>query len=308
MYLVNQVEMTEPITKQIVMGLPQTGKTTFLAALWHVVESGEVPGALQLAEMSPVRKYLNKIRKDWLDYRIVGRNVVNTEEIVSMKLTPHKGGAVTEVFFPDLAGETFELQWKERAWKKSYDELAREARGLLLFVHSENYVQPVGLDTIEALTEAVEEATDDLKNIESDADEDATSSATETPIPWSDEFVPTQVQLVELLQFFTLRSHTYPLSRVAVVVSAWDRVIDVFDDPAEWLTSCLPLLNQFLKANDDTLEYRVYGVSAQGGDITVSEETTRLQEVVQASDRIIVVGPDCTRHDITAPVRWLMNE
>ena len=50
----------------LMLGLPESGKTTFLAAVWHVIMSGEVDEALQLSKVGPHTLYLNEIRKRWL--------------------------------------------------------------------------------------------------------------------------------------------------------------------------------------------------------------------------------------------------
>ena len=65
------------LVKQLVVGLPRTGKTSFIAALGHVVESGEVPNSLQLVDLGNVRDRVNAISKEWLGYREVDRTNFN---------------------------------------------------------------------------------------------------------------------------------------------------------------------------------------------------------------------------------------
>ena len=71
--------MRAPYCKQLLIGLPETGKTTFLAALWQVVESDEVPGALRLEKLHGDREHLNKIRADWLCCSPMGRTIIAAE-------------------------------------------------------------------------------------------------------------------------------------------------------------------------------------------------------------------------------------
>src|SRR5437660_6881619 len=115
--------------KQLIIGLPESGKTTFLAALWNVVTSREVDGSLRLVKLDGDRKHLNKIRKAWLEYRKVGRTVPTTEEVVSMKLGLPRDDRLVELVFPDMSGESFRQQWVDRKWTKEYDELVSEASG-----------------------------------------------------------------------------------------------------------------------------------------------------------------------------------
>src|SRR5260370_25751159 len=100
--------------KQLIIGLPETGKTTFLAALWHVVNSREVRGALELLHLEGDRKHLNIIRKAWLEFREVGRTIPTTEQIVSMRLGVQGEAEAGELVFSDMSGEAFRQQWVDR--------------------------------------------------------------------------------------------------------------------------------------------------------------------------------------------------
>jgi hypothetical protein len=66
----------------------------------------------------------------------------------------------------------------------------------------------------------------------------------------------------------------------------------------------MPLLDQFLKNSPDNFEVRVYGVSAQGGNVRGASRT-ELLKVRQSSLRIRCVGRNTTPHDLTAPLVWL---
>src|SRR5437870_5902491 len=139
--------------KQLIIGLPETGKTTFLAALWHVVISEELADSLQLLKLEGDRKHLNIIRTAWLEFREVGRTVSTTEEVVSMKLGQTGKSEAAELIFPDMSGESFRKQWVERKWTKEYDELVANASGIFLFVHPLKVTAPDRIDA--AIQQAV---------------------------------------------------------------------------------------------------------------------------------------------------------
>lgn len=68
----------------LMIGLPQTGKTTFLAALWHVVKNlHEVPGALSLKKLQGDQEHLNRICDNWLEFKQVARTNPVSEIVVS---------------------------------------------------------------------------------------------------------------------------------------------------------------------------------------------------------------------------------
>ena len=48
--------MTE---RALLVGLPESGKTTFLAALWHIIASGDVNESLVLGAAGPSMEHLN---------------------------------------------------------------------------------------------------------------------------------------------------------------------------------------------------------------------------------------------------------
>jgi hypothetical protein len=277
----------------LVVGLPGTGKTTFLAALWHIVESAEIGCSLVLKELHGNREHLNKIRNDWLGCRKLDRTRLIDEQIVSMKLTRPDGKEIIEVFFPDMSGESFRLQWTDRRWQKSYHELVQKATGVLLFIHPDEIDEPIRMDEADKLVMELPESPD------------PDTHTTEEFAEWNPSHAPTQVKLVELLQFISACHLARPL-RISVIVSAWDLISGSNQQPDEWVDDRLPLLSQYLTANSACLPYRIFGVSAQGGNYS-SESSDRLSRFIVPSKRIIVVGSDCGSHDLTTPITWLMG-
>jgi hypothetical protein len=273
------------------IGLRETGKTTFLAALWHVLRNSDnVPGALRLAGVRGDRTYLNDIEQLWLGCRPLERTKVGGEPI-TIRIQHATTEEATELSIPDMSGELYEdVQWEKRECPRSYSELASSANGALLFLHPYNTNETDSIARINQIMHGV---------IESPTPPGPVGS--QKAIPWHPKHAPAQVKLVELLQFLLLdvQSHL----QIAVIVSAWDR-ITYRVTPEGWLQKQAPLLSQFLTANDDQIEHRVYGVSAQGGPL---ENADALLTHTDPTRRIRVVGPEGESNDITAPVRWLMT-
>jgi hypothetical protein len=281
----------EPINA-LLIGLPETGKTTFLAALWHVVESGEVQSSLKLENLHGNRDHLNLIRSEWSSCKPLSRTGITSEKLVSMLLTDPETGKTTEVYFPDMSGESFHLQWKTRKWTKEYDDIVIKASGALLFIHPNMVREPIRIDYASQFVDIIGKS-----------ESPPEGSSPESEIPWDPGFAPTQVELVDLLQFHKSRLIDRASFRIGLIISAWDLIKD--QNPEDWLRKRLSLLDQYLKANQEYFILRIYGVSAQGGDLP--KESDRLCEAIRPSDRIIVVGQDCGSHDITAPVKWVMG-
>jgi hypothetical protein len=122
---------------------------------------------------------------------------------------------------------------------------------------------------------------------------------------WEPSLAPRQVQLVELLQFIAGRDYFKPPFRLALVVSAWDKLKATGISPAKWFATQVPLLFQFVESNRNLFEYTIYGVSAQGGDYGQADKLTEMDP----SERIDVVSSDGrnSSHDLTEPLLWLMR-
>lgn len=288
----------------VAIGLPEAGKTTFLAALWHVTEREEVPGSLRLEKISENAKHLNGIKNDWLTFTRVGRTVRGQEQSATLWLRDESGD-IGEIVFPDLSGESFQEAWEERHWTKEYNQLITDAGSVLLFIHPGTLKEPYTIAEMQRMAEA---ASPDENDDAAADDGDESAQSPEAAEEWDPENVPTQVQLVELLQFAHDRIKANRPIRVAVIISAWDLVKDDYPGeagPKSWLERRTSYLHQYLSSNFELFRFRVYGVSAQGGDL--KNDRQHLLNFGCASDRIIIEGPHCEPHDISEPVRWCLG-
>jgi len=274
------------------IGLPGSGKTTFLAALWHVLSDRSSATTLKLTKLSGDRTYLNQITKEWRECSQVPRTNLQTEQVVVLHLNGEGFGAF-DLSIPDLAGEAFKQQLTDRRMSRHHDTFIQEATGVMLFIHPD--VQKGTQLTVAQHLEAT------LLGSQTTNAERANAVAN----AWSPDMLPHQAKLVELLQF--LLDRTQRKLRVAVVVSAWDLVDGIGMPPHGFIARELPLLQQFLEANDDLLAHAVFGVSAQGGDITVEVEKQTLLELDDALKRIKVRQDQEASQDITKPIAWLLG-
>jgi hypothetical protein len=96
------------------------------------------------------------------------------------------------------------------------------------------------------------------------------------------------------------------------MLSAWDKGTGEGLSPIEFLRQKLPLLHQYLENAGDNWNWRVYGVSAQGGeyeevkeDAPAIAEARSLRELDVPSERIKLVDETSSSHDLTEPLKWL---
>lgn len=278
----------------VTIGLPESGKTTFLAALWHLIHEANIETRLRLEKLqSGELRHLNAIADLWRSGRNQNRTTMSDMRFVELNLS-NQGGEQLRLSFPDVAGEAYRQIWEDRECDPEIAEMLC-AGGILLFIHADTIKPPVWVaDNATAL--GLEGA-------------DGAAEVQE----WHPGLAPTQVKMVGLLSL--LRQHPLDTGprRIAVMLSAWDkaRVEDL--SPAAFLAAKLPLLHQYLRQSRDGWEWRVYGVSAQGGEYdpplatSHSAETASLLELTSPSERIQLVYDGNPSHDLTEPLEWLMG-
>jgi len=277
---------------QLLVGLPGTGKTTFLAALYHVVESADIEDSLVLEKLDFDTEYLNTIREQWLKCETIERTTGSKKQVGRMVLRVPDSSFRAEVVIPDLLGETFDRQFEERRWTKDFSNLVASCNGLIVFIHPDKVV-PVR--SIMEANYVLGPGADDGSDV--------------TAPQWNLKDAATQIKMVDILQFILNEIPEGRLLPIAIVISAWDRVLDVMralgePSPSEWLGKYLPLLNQFLVSNFERLNYEIFGISAQGGDY--EKDSKKLQG--EASRRVLVVTKTGNnRNDISSPIRWIMS-
>lgn len=291
--------MTTPDAQQVILlGLHASGKTTFLAALWHLLNAQEVAASFRVEVLEGDRHYLNRIRDRWLELEEQDHTPIDTAHAISLPLVDAQGRTIT-LQIPDLAGESFGRHFADRAWPAAYAQACAQATGLMLFIHAVNVCEPQPIRLADATMVGLEDSPDEVA---------PALAAPDVPCPpWDPESTPTQVQLVSLLQVVAAEARR-PLP-VAVILSAWDLVERAMPKatPESFLQQRLPLLAQFLRANALGLSARVYGVSAQGGDLKDPAQRQALESKENPSERLRVIGADASLHDLAAPIRFLMR-
>lgn len=270
-----------------IIGLPGSGKTTYLAALWHLITAEEVETKLCVDRLDGDHEHLENIAEAWRRCEPVPRTSMADEKKVSIHIRVCETSNVFVLDFPDLSGESFEEQFSTRKCRSSYVDDYSKQGGVLLFINADRPQD--GMTVL------------DLMPVLEDVEHSGSASGEQD---WSPKHVPEQVRLVDLLQFLLRPPFIRRPRRLAVIVSAWDVVDQPKPIPKNWLAREMPFLHQFLNNNQDSFDFRVFGVSAQGGSLT--SEVTRLHLAKQTpSKRIQCIEPSIDQHDLTAPLMWL---
>jgi len=275
------------------VGLPASGKTTFLALLYRAIAAGHA-GELRLGAYRDDREYVNDVAKRLARCEEAQRTQTDHDE---QQLGLSLRFASEEMFLriPDMSGELWSHVLEDRRWSVDLDRDVAEATGFVLFVHSDR-IDP------DPLIDDVEDGTDALTGEKAPEGE-----TTGVPTGLGDEVRRTrgtQVELVDLVQLLARRRRPHAI-RLSIIASAWDLQPETLV-PADWLIDDLPLLSQFLETNSRQVEWDVWGVSAQGGDFSNSGRRDELlrRDVVE---RAIVKARSGDSSTIAAPMKWALR-
>lgn len=271
--------------KCFIMGLPNAGKTTFLAALWYVIYNGENNAQLELLRIEGNANYLARLSSQWLECKPLARTKRGEEKKeITIYLTDNKENYTLQ--FPDLSGETFQNWYTQRKVEDSLAVQVQEANSILFFINVKDVVEPYLInDANQYLDDGAAENVGHPRNKIKDD--------------------PVSVQIIELLQFISILKKTQSI-KLGIVFSAWDLIERDTRRPEEYAKQELPLLWQFLKTNTNYFEVSYWGLSALGGSI---EDTEKLLSYASPYERLKVVDNDMKEtHDITSIMYKMIGE
>lgn len=295
------MERQEQPRSVLLIGVQDAGKTNFLSRLWLTLEAGG--GILTKAGLPSDLDYL----KTGADHLLKGDFAPHTPQDVydkteiPVKTTSNGHEFLGNLIVPDLPGEQVLSVFRTRQWSNEWEDQIRSGCGCLLFVRVDSPELIAPLDWMNC--------PDHFGSPLPDASPQKDQENKAKP--------PTQVVLVDWLQFlrkaFTERVSGSYKPRVGVVVAAWDLAPNDQKGagPEAWIASNLPLLSQFIQANDDEFEFAYFGVSVAAGDLGADPDfkasylkgdPRRAGEVVHA-----LSGPVETSTDITLPVAWALG-
>lgn len=277
----------------ILIGGPDSGKTNYVGRLWPALNSktGMLVAAEQPEELGFVL--------DTTDHLLHGHFAPRSEHAADRRdfkivVRPAAGGSETSIVVPDISGELWRTAVLESEISGDWMAELQRADGALLFVRigSDQDIRPLDWVTSRKLLAKLGQ------------DEDRSQ-------------LPTQVMLCELVRYLELTMAERPDGtppRLAVIVSAWDRVDQkTFDQgPYVYLAKEYPLFAGRLEDCTE-LDVKIFGLSIVGGDLKDDPEF-RDQFLDSALDNhgwVAIHDREkkswIKQPDITLPVSWLVD-
>jgi Double-GTPase 1 len=275
------------IDRILIAGMPASGKSTFIAALRHVLVAQEVGCSLELTELADEETHLNELERHWLEGKMVQRTKTATETWVEFRVRDRESGDSASLALPDLRGEAFEQPATAGSCSVELLGELESADAIMLFTNANRSDDNIMISDL------------------GDMFEDTGPQDTQPITDFDPSRMPEEPKIVELLQFANRKPRFGKQRKLVLIISAWDMVSpSLNDDPDLWLRTHRPMLAQFLEHNPDLWRVRIYGVSAQGGVLPAAREELMAHRI--QSQRIRVAGNGAGPHDITAPLRWLI--
>lgn len=267
------------------LGLPASGKTTFLAAFTYMLMEHTKEVSLHMKPGASPEGFTAQFREEidrWTNF--LPLNHTGVGQIHRMKYTLYSADEVPYILdVPDRSGETFRSMIEDRYIDDNMREDWSRADEILFFVNFEK----MDMGDKDAL---FTEIPPKIQEIMAESSENA--SAGEKTFMFPDQYA-----LVELLQMlYDIRKD---ITKIKFIISAWDKVQEENKEagkilPEEIFQDKLPLVYQFICANTEEFAVQYWGVSAQGGDLQDEAEIERMVEEVEAMKRVQVVEPDGT--------------
>jgi hypothetical protein len=297
--------MSTPDSSIHLLGLTGTGKTNFLVALDVILDNQSDPNGLVHGGLAEDRAYIQPLKEKWLRGEVFDRTIRSQPPPPHQLLLQHPAsGTLTGLNIPDLAGETFDAEFVTRSIPLELWNRLEDATGILLFIHCDHNADHTILEEPCFMDEGA-----DAK--------DSQATVPDSASDWRLEDACIQVKLVDLLQFLSEGNLRKQPLRIAVMISAWDLVEkaraknanaakNIPKAPDDFLNHHWPLLKQYLENQTGVFEFNVYGVSARGGGDSEAD-IKRLTSLDHPSDRVLLVDGAHRSHDLTRPIRWLLN-
>lgn len=282
------------ITKCMIAGLPGSGKSTYIGALWYCLMHPEKIEGIKLVadkmNLADDLTVLNRLSDAYKNVKLIDRNYSDQNETVQINLKVADSDARLQVEIPDFLGENFrdliELKESELVskWLKDTDTL----------VYFMNEVIPP-----------------EFEDDHGPEDDEKPMPAKDVP-PFSIKTISAVAMNIMVLKCL-LKKKIF--KKVVIVLSWWDKKTNngtSKNNPQEYLKDYSPALFNFIQHHISNFE--IIGLSAQGQEYPKEDqgnyEATKkeIKAKMREGKRSFVEIGDEIVHDLSLPLYLLIKE
>jgi hypothetical protein len=259
------------------LGLPLTGKSTFIGALWHFVEEPSID-YIREAALPGDRKHIQALADHVRELSEIDRTGHDADERFEVPVEFPGAGTVTLVI-PDHSGEQLQGLVERRIWPELLREELASASAVILFVNPDTTRPPLELHLL-----------------------DGTAPENGEQPEYDNHRACTAAQLIDGLEsVIEATRERWPI-RIAVVISAFDKAGEV--TPGDWLDKRLPALAAMLASDPGRVQSATFGVCAQGGRREDAESVLKKGDL---HERAWAQSANGTAVPFSEPVRWALG-
>ena len=252
--------------KYYIIGLPDSGKTSFIGALGYYLISNETNDSALCLDNINDMDYINQIAEQWAMCEKAIRTSETAFYNISLNLRIKETDSKINITMPDQSGETFRHIINRKVIDKERYKQLSGCEEILIFINPSRIKRDALIPDIPEEIRTETNAKVDMK---------------------SECHLNIQAEYVQMLQYlYYIRNSS---TNLKIIVSAWDMYLG-YELPEKVLKDRVPLVWQFLYANEERFHCEYWGISAQGGDLNIEEEKQKLLEYENNIERIIVVN------------------
>ena len=271
--------------KCFVAGLPDAGKTTFIAALWDIIKRKGSSLELQFSTTPDNTTYLNEIWEYWVSMKKIERSKTPAPDDISINVKRVTDGTELVLDLPDFMGEQFQKIIDHTLPENIQKWITKSDRMLFLINNLNDSLKDDLEDETECAIDRVKEK------------EEAPRLAPEKMLLAS--------QNMMVLKY--IANHVR-MKKVAIGLSAWDVKMKEGKSPEDFLKQRSPVLYNFIKYHFSEVVF--FGVSAQGFDYKdVAAKEKEMRDKTRNSDRAFIVFDKDSEPspDLTRPLNYLIS-
>ena len=273
--------------KCFIAGVPDAGKTTYIAALWDIIKRGGNDLELQFTTSPENSSYLNEIWEYWVSMNKIERSKTPVPDDIKINVKRKSDDEELELDIPDFMGEQFQ---------KIIDHTLPENIGRWI-EQSDRMVYLI--NTLDDVSK------DDLEEDETEeAIVDRTEERQKAPRLAPEKMLEASQNMMVLKY---IASHS-KMQKMAIGLSAWDLKMTANLTPEEYLRQRSPVLYNFIKWHFKEVVF--FGVSAQGFDYKdKNEKAAEMREKARKSNRAFIAF-DTEKDlspDLTKPLNFLIS-
>lgn len=274
--------------KCFIAGLPKAGKTTYIAALWDIIQRRQGDFDLQFTTNPENATYLNEIWEYWVKMENIERSKTPALDDIKINVSRKVDGQEMELSIPDFMGEQFQ-KIIDRTLPENIKEWIESSDRMLYLI---NTLEDGSKDDMDEEEEANPEGADRQEE-------------REKALPLTPERMMDVSQNLMVLKYIV--THT-KMKKIAIGISAWDKKMGAGQTPEEYLKRRSPVLYNFIKYHFEDVLY--FGVSAQGFDYSnKAEKATEMREKARQSNRAFIAyaTEETISPDLTRPLNYLIS-